>query len=215
MILESPSEHGIVAKTKETNGISNGVASHHAGEVTNGAGEHANGGNHTLPDVSSDIPNDLTTNETSPAQWKKAPSLLLFSAFSRGAVESHFNACRDAWKSQGGKVASLSDLGYTLASRREQKPYRAFAVTDDVFRVDMSITQLAPEVAPHVIWVFTGQGAQWPRMGVDLLDQNDRFRATIHRLDESLLTLPDPPQWTIEGISWLLISIYRIQYCWD
>ncbi|KAK7997610.1 hypothetical protein PG989_005650 [Apiospora arundinis] len=142
--------------------------------------------------------NDTTSIEAPPTQCSTEPSLLLFSAFSSAAVESHFNICKDTWGSQNENVASLSDLAYTLSSRREQKPYRAFAVTNDASKVEISTTQMASEVTPHVVWVFTGQGAQWPGMGVDLLEHNDTFRAAIYRLDEFLLTLPEPPNWTIE-----------------
>ncbi|KAK8046024.1 polyketide synthase [Apiospora saccharicola] len=166
----------------------NNVGFVHPGDThatSNGSIEHVNG-------------NDATSNEAPPTQCSTKPSLLLFSAFSSAAVESHFNICKDTWGSQSENVPSLSDLAYTLSSRREQKPYRAFAVTDNASTVEISSTHLASEVAPHVVWVFTGQGAQWPGMGVDLLEHNTTFRAAICRLDELLSTLPEPPNWTIE-----------------
>lgn len=95
--------------------------------------------------------NDTTSIEAPPTQCSTEPSLLLFSAFSSAAVESHFNICKDTWGSQNKNVVSLSDLAYTLSSRREQKPYRAFSVTNDASKVEISTTQMASEVTPHVV----------------------------------------------------------------
>jgi acyl transferase domain-containing protein len=49
-------------------------------------------------------------------------------------------------------------------------------------------------------FVFTGQGAQYPGMGKELLQRNSTFRATINRLDRILQTFPPEytPSWTLE-----------------
>lgn len=49
-----------------------------------------------------------------------------------------------------------------------------------------------------VAMIFTGQGAQWPQMGLTLIDANKSFRSTIRALDTLLQTLQEPPDWTIE-----------------
>lgn len=48
-------------------------------------------------------------------------------------------------------------------------------------------------------FVFTGQGAQWPGMGRNLIDEFPSFRRTIQGLDEVLQSLPNPPSWTLQG----------------
>ena len=54
--------------------------------------------------------------------------------------------------------------------------------------------------APNtMIWIFTGQGAQWPTMGAVALDEEPRFSSAIDALDKILQSLPDPPTWTIRG----------------
>lgn len=48
-----------------------------------------------------------------------------------------------------------------------------------------------------ILGVFTGQGAQWPTMGRELLLRPGPFTATIDRLDDILQQLPDPPTWSL------------------
>ena len=57
----------------------------------------------------------------------------------------------------------------------------------------------APTVAPDVAMVFSGQGAQWPGMGRDLIRSNKAFLDDIRTMDRILGTLSHPPEWTIEG----------------
>ncbi|KAL2751982.1 hypothetical protein ACRALDRAFT_1045166, partial [Sodiomyces alcalophilus JCM 7366] len=65
----------------------------------------------------------------------------------------------------------------------------------DTVTIDVPTT---PTSGTKTVWVFTGQGAQWPAMGADLLDTNTTFRKTIQKLDEFLQTIPTPPSWKIE-----------------
>ena len=48
--------------------------------------------------------------------------------------------------------------------------------------------------------VFTGQGAQWSQMGLELLDSDSVFLETIRRLDKYLQTVVDHDSWwTLES----------------
>lgn len=126
-------------------------------------------------------------------------SLLLFSAHSAESLDLQINALVEYTKSHS-KVR-LRDLAYTLANRREHRPHRAFAVASSGgSSLNISAKQAIKYQSgcTKVVWVFTGQGAQWPGMGRDLLDTNSTFRETIRKLDGFLLTLPTPPSWKIE-----------------
>ena len=67
----------------------------------------------------------------------------------------------------------LSDLAHTLNTRRSLLPWKSFAVVqslDDLKGIEASIS--APQrsvVEPALGFIFTGQGAQWAGMGLDLL----------------------------------------------
>lgn len=123
------------------------------------------------------------------------PGLLLFSAYSAATIAPQIEAFKAFVTTS---KATVTDLAYTLANRRERKPFRSYAVTADkgCFEISASIGAQAPQ--PRIAWVFTGQGAQWPSMGRELIDTDPVFRATILELDRFLLTLPTPPPWNIE-----------------
>ncbi|KAE8356836.1 hypothetical protein BDV28DRAFT_41348 [Aspergillus coremiiformis] len=92
--------------------------------------------------------------------------------------------------------ASLNDLAFTLARRRDHLPYRAFAVTDK--DGSLSTFEKAQSTAPSIVFVFSGQGAQWPTMGKDLMLRFPKFRDDIHRMDKVLTELSEAPTWSIE-----------------
>ncbi|KAF7556654.1 hypothetical protein G7Z17_g1229 [Cylindrodendrum hubeiense] len=93
--------------------------------------------------------------------------------------------------------SSRSDLSYTLAVRRQHHPHRAFSVVGDGIASNTSAFEKVPVSPPRVVMVFTGQGAQWARMGAELLASNPVFGASIRQMDKVLQTLPEPPTWTI------------------
>ncbi|KAF4778870.1 beta-ketoacyl synthase domain-containing protein [Colletotrichum scovillei] len=96
--------------------------------------------------------------------------------------------------------ASLGDVANSLASHREIHPYRAFCVTNGSSPFQVSSVVKATTAPPDVVWVFTGQGAQWAQMGKELLEQEGLFKDRIDVMDGVLAGLPDPPPWTLRGL---------------
>ena len=98
----------------------------------------------------------------------------------------------------------MSDIAYSLSTRRSMHRYRLFTIGND----RDSILQLLGELKSNAKWtrvfdetprigfIFTGQGAQWYAMGRQLLEQSPIFRQTLERCTEVLSRLPDPPDWT-------------------
>ena len=127
------------------------------------------------------------------------PQLLLFSAGSAPSLKSTIRAYEN-WISDNPDMAEkISDLSYTLANRREHLPHRSFKV---VGANDTSGSQgrKIPGQPVSLVMVFTGQGAQWPRMGRELLLRDDLvFQRAIRTMDKYLADLDEAPQWTIEG----------------
>ncbi|KAI1843955.1 hypothetical protein JX266_009821 [Neoarthrinium moseri] len=80
----------------------------------------------------------------------------------------------------------IDELVYTLAKRRSHMPWRTFAVVDA--RKYKQEDCLSPAIAVRasneagLAWVFTGQGAQYERMGYELL-QYQTFSKTIKNID--------------------------------
>ncbi|KAK0611428.1 acyl transferase domain-containing protein [Immersiella caudata] len=93
---------------------------------------------------------------------------------------------------------SLADLAYTLNTKREVHPVRAFTVTDGLDSFQLSrVVKSASGPEPSLIFTFTGQGAQWARMGRELITSEGVFKKTIDKLDAVLAELPDAPKWTL------------------
>ncbi|KAH3950534.1 hypothetical protein HBI56_154300 [Parastagonospora nodorum] len=127
------------------------------------------------------------------------PQLLLFSAASAPSLKSTINVYEEWMLKNPDMADKLNDLSYTLANRREHLPHRSFKV---VGANDPPASQgrKIPGQPVSLVMVFTGQGAQWPRMGRELLLRDDLvFQKSIREMDKHLAALSQPPQWTIEG----------------
>ncbi|PLN79470.1 hypothetical protein BDW42DRAFT_127060 [Aspergillus taichungensis] len=107
---------------------------------------------------------------------------------------------------------NLRDLAFTLQHRRSTLPFRKAIAGTAVQDVRQTLEEVLASsdskldtryfhvAKPRILAVFTGQGAQWPRMGAVLVESSDFVRARVADLDASLASLPesDRPQWTIQ-----------------
>lgn len=93
----------------------------------------------------------------------------------------------------------LKDLSYTLGERREHLQHRAFAVVQPRKPIDASAFQSGQAKSSGLTFVLNGQGAQWPGMGKDLMDNFEDFRADVRAMDTALQELDDSPAWSLEG----------------
>lgn len=124
------------------------------------------------------------------------PRLLLFSANSTKALETSVASYQDFIEKN---PSCIPDLAYTLANRREHLVYRAFSIIDQGIMGATSIPTKSVR-ASELVMVFTGQGAQWSQMGLELLDSDPTFLDSIRQLDGYLQCVFDEvPQWTLEG----------------
>ncbi|CAG7931952.1 unnamed protein product [Penicillium olsonii] len=145
------------------------------------------------------------------------------SAIFASAAMSPFNFSASSEKSLLANVAAYSSyvrnkpgidlraLSWTLNCRRSTLPVRlsVSALTTEalIARLDEAVqssaitpsTQTANIRAPKLLGVFTGQGAQWARMGAELLENSLIVKECIARLDKSLQDLPTEhrPTWTL------------------
>uniref|UniRef100_A0A0B7KGY7 Uncharacterized protein n=1 Tax=Bionectria ochroleuca TaxID=29856 RepID=A0A0B7KGY7_BIOOC len=134
--------------------------------------------------------------ETEEDDGPETPQLLLYSANSPDSLEGVVKSHTEYLNKYSERIG---DLAYTLAQRREHLPYRSFAVSSKEQPGTVSAGTKNTQ-RPALVFVFTGQGAQWPQMGRDLLRNNPVFKATIKLLDETLKGLgAASPNWTIEA----------------
>ncbi|KAK3292170.1 uncharacterized protein B0H64DRAFT_466731 [Chaetomium fimeti] len=97
----------------------------------------------------------------------------------------------------------LADLAYTLSERRTRLWHRAFLTTRSAEGgVDEKAFVAAKKGAqpPRVGFVFTGQGAQWPQMGAELVRLFPRARELLEELDavlQSQQASAGAPTWSL------------------
>ncbi|KAG8167882.1 hypothetical protein KVR01_003571 [Diaporthe batatas] len=90
-------------------------------------------------------------------------------------------------KTDIGRTHDLKNVLHTLSGNRTHHPWRTFGVVDQSGVLDLVVGEtLAPAVraghiAPLLHFIFTGQGAQWARMGFKLL----HFEPFSHSLQKA------------------------------
>lgn len=124
------------------------------------------------------------------------PDLLLFSGTSTSSLRRQIQSFEEYTAKHSN---NSDDAAYTLAVHREHLPHRAFAIVQGGQVCETSTQMKATGSAPKITMVFSGQGAQWPRMGRGLILTSASFRADIIRMDKTLQRLRIPPGWSILG----------------
>ncbi|KAJ5090322.1 hypothetical protein N7532_009006 [Penicillium argentinense] len=110
---------------------------------------------------------------------------------------------------------SFLDFAYTLQHRRSTLPYRKDIIAPtlenaivalealngaDTESDDMNARFKSLSGPAKVLGIFTGQGAQWPRMGARLIESSPFAASRIAELDDALQSITsaeDRPSWTI------------------
>ena len=109
---------------------------------------------------------------------------------------------------------NMRDLAYTLHTRRSTLQFRQVTAGMDVQEITDRIKSVLDEDSsalglttryfavptPKILGVFTGQGAQWPRMGAQLIETSPFAAKRLAELDHALSTLPegDRPKWSLK-----------------
>jgi polyketide synthase 5 len=114
---------------------------------------------------------------------------LLFTLSSTSADELCRTAGRLANWVQAHEDVALPDLASTLACRRAQRPVRTAVIASTRQTLIDALREVAEGDTPYQatvgrddrgpVWVFSGQGSQWARMGADLLATEPVFAATV------------------------------------
>jgi zearalenone synthase (highly reducing iterative type I polyketide synthase) len=88
--------------------------------------------------------------------------------------------------------AFLADLAYSLSARRSALQWKTYGIASSleelsqVLRDDQATAMVKRSSRnPRIGFVFTGQGAQWPRMGAELMEYKI-FRESIQAADKYL-----------------------------
>jgi acyl transferase domain-containing protein len=166
--------------------------------------EHGIFGHHRTYANEPNTPNvEMTISSTEPSS-----RLFVWSTSDETGIRRLFEAFREFLSSVDvSKVEDtyLDDLAYTLATKRTIFPYRSFVqaatLSELVNRLGADAGPLKPlrsKAGTNLGFVFTGQGAQWARMGVELL-QYPIFKRSFDEADAYLKTLSS--SWSLLGKS--------------
>ncbi|KAH8667031.1 hypothetical protein BX600DRAFT_380683 [Xylariales sp. PMI_506] len=109
-----------------------------------------------------------------------------------------------------------SNLAWTLQARRSEFSTKAAFSASTISQLKLMLDAKLAETSrspgstvgvrtrsgaakPGVLGVFTGQGAQWPAMGAEIIRSSEFVRRRVRDLEESLATLPpaDRPTWKL------------------
>jgi acyl transferase domain-containing protein len=127
---------------------------------------------------------------------RDTPQLLVFSANTQESLRRQVSHCKEYLKLHPER---LIDLSYTLSQRREHLLHRAFSVVGAQPVTNTSSYTKLPANVPRIVMIFSGQGAQWPGMGKDLIQNDPGFQEDIRAMDDILQSLNYPPHWKVEG----------------
>lgn len=151
------------------------------------------------------------TSDDGASVGQPSPKLLICSAADAGAANRVVQAYQTSYQTQvANNHHKLDQLAYTLGTRRSIMPWRTFAVVDGVHgnhdRPHLNFVpavRASPEKA-SIGLVFTGQGAQYAGMGLELL-QYPVFEASLRRSDEIFASLG--AEWSALG-KWKSLSTF-------
>ncbi|MFC6433279.1 SDR family NAD(P)-dependent oxidoreductase [Nocardiopsis tropica] len=125
----------------------------------------------------------------------------------------------------------LTDTGYTLAVGRREFPHRRTVTGPDAHAVAAALETRDPASAhsarvlrdgPPVVFLFSGQGSQHPRMAHGLYGEEPHFRAAVDEcarilqplldtdIRDLLLTTPDPAQ--LDQTRWTQPALFVLEY---
>ncbi|OHW96135.1 polyketide synthase protein [Colletotrichum incanum] len=137
-----------------------------------------------------------------PTTTKAAPQLFIVSAKTQSSLSAALTNVHD-WVSKQADDTKMRSLSWTLSRRRSLMPWRLSCVASSRQELLECLSKaskgnLATRVPSRVNinFVFTGQGAQWPQMGRELLAV-EAFKASMERSRDTLRQL---------GASWDLLE---------
>ncbi len=146
----------------------------------------------TESDVDSGFGSEVSTPEDRPKD--KHPRLFLFSSPESAAVQRLANSYATYLDEKFMKSPSAADdllgsLAYTLSHRRSKFQWRSSLVASSsselISALKGTINSSRLGKSPSIVYVFTGQGAQWHAMGRELL-QYEIFASTVAEADNYL-----------------------------
>ncbi|KAI1339726.1 hypothetical protein F5Y15DRAFT_423599 [Xylariaceae sp. FL0016] len=184
----SPEQVSAKVTHRATNGSTN--------DSTNG---HING-NGSLNGNGSSGENGEAHRDHSTEVLSRKLFILPFSAHDERTLQANYDSLASSYRNW-----NLSDIAFTLSARRSSFQQRSFIIADDasdLLEAMPKANKVPAAATPTIGFIFTGQGAQWPRMGLSLIDEFPSCLATIRRLDKYIDEIDEGlgRSWSIEEV---------------
>ncbi|KAI1452810.1 polyketide synthase PksD [Annulohypoxylon moriforme] len=195
-VFDNTSTNGDTRVATVVNGVStssqlsNRASSGGPTRVTNGHLDSSQADNHTQATRSSEAPAPKSNGTLAPETHKSATKyqVLIWSAKDEAALTRILKRHANYYQTHiAGSQDMLNRLSYTLAARRSPMSWRSFATVeagstpDPTSILNASMSNIIRSVRnPCLAFVFTGQGAQYPKMGLELL-QYPVFEDVLNR----------------------------------
>ncbi|RYP11136.1 hypothetical protein DL765_007885 [Monosporascus sp. GIB2] len=133
--------------------------------------------------------------------------LLVFSAHSETSLAKMLTNYQTFTESESFRI---TDLAYTLGARRHHQRVRSFCVTDGKsYQPAQAVRSSEPK---GLLFIFTGQGAQWPGMGRELIRDFPSFKEDIQQMDRWLSKTLHPPSRRMEDMLLNADDIHSAEY---
>lgn len=138
----------------------------------------------------------FAVSQSEPARITGDPYLVVFSANTADSLRRQVVNSHEYIEQNSNRVP---EIAYTLGARRDHLPHRAFSVLHEGNTTTSPFAKTPGSTPPRVVFIFTGQGAQWPGMGAELLNSSaySTFAKSIKRMDKALSLLSGGPSWSI------------------
>lgn len=149
----------------------------------------------------------------------------VFSAVSERSLRANLSAY-DAFLDANSAI-NIHNLAWTLRERRSTFAYRTTFVESSIKELHSKIKEhlngsASPVVKARPAWdtgatkmlgIFNGQGAQYARMGAELIEKSSAARKIVERLQSYLDELPeeDRPTWSLKAELQAAASESRVQ----
>lgn len=184
-----------------TNGVVNGTNGHSATKHSERSDTHLTNGIEGVNGIHGS--NGVGEEKTASAEGM--PLIFPLSATSEAALDGMPAQIQKWLSSLDTSASGLRDLSYTLTCRRSLFKWRKAFVASNVAELTAALgegkiskTRSAPSA--KVAFIFTGQGAQWAEMGVELIGSSQTFKSSIESSSQLLKSL---------GCEWNLVQELR------